>query len=185
MKYATFITFLGTVIAASTANNPVETPKKLKPMPAPSLTQGNTKITLIHLARTTSWSNQFVNGHENQQGPIYAIPGVYMEFLFEQVDKTSDESDRNISTVKLIQNGRVLSGSKPIIKGGDGGIEQYLLNKQRFGFKRPKISDTSKAYIMWDFQRGISLEAGKVTIQFEAGSNQETHLFEFKDIPLY
>ena len=185
MKYAACIAILGLFVVAATSGYSDKQPKTLSPMAAPSITHGNTRITLIHMARTTSWSNQFVHGHDAQQGPMYAIPGVYLEFLVEPMGELSAKSGLNSSTIRLLQNGRLISASSPVIGGGDSGIEQYALKKQRFGFKRPVVNDESKARIMWDCLRGISLESGKVTIRFEAGFDQENHMFEFKDVPLY
>ena len=185
MKYAACITILGLFVVASTSGYSDKQPKTMSPMPAPSITHGNTRITLIHMARTTSWSNQHVHGHDDQQGPTYAIPGVHLVFLVEPMADLSAKSGLNSSTIKLFQNGRLLSASSPVVGGGDSGIEQYALKKERFGFKHPVVNDESKACIMWDYLRGISLESGKVTIRFEAGFEQENHMFEFKDIPLY
>jgi hypothetical protein len=185
MKYMAYIAILGLFVVASTSGDSNKKPKTLSSMTAPSVSHGNARITLIHMARTTSWSNQFVHGHDDQQGRMYAIPGVYLEFLVEQVGEVPANSGLNISTMKLFQNDRLISESSPVVGGGDGGIEQYSLRKQRFGFKRPKVNDESKAYIMWDYQRGKSIESGKVTIGFRAGFDQDNHMFEFKDIPLY
>ena len=179
------IAIFGLSIIAFAAGNSVNRPKPLASMEAPSITHGNTRITLLHMARTTSWSNQFVHGHDDRQGSMYAIPGVYLEFLVEPMGELSAKSGLNSSTIKLLQNGRLISASSPVIGGGDSGIEQYALKKQRFGFKRPVVNDESKARIMWDCLRGISLESGKVTIRFKAGFDQDNHMFEFKDIPLY
>ena len=185
MKHAASIAILGLFVVACAAGNSVNRPKPLGSMEAPSITHGNTRITLIHMARTTSWSNQFVHGHDDQQGSTYAIPGVHLVFLVEPMADLSAKSGLNSSTIKLFQNGRLLSASSPVVGGGDSGIEQYALKKQRFGFKDPVVNDESKACIMWDYLRGISLESGKVTIRFKAGFEQENHMFEFKDIPLY
>jgi hypothetical protein len=185
MKCATYMIILCLFIVVSTASESDIKPKTLTSMAVPSITNGNTKITLIHLARTTSWTNQFVDAHEDQQGPMYAIPGVYLEFLVERLDHIPAKSKKNISTINLFQNGRLLSESIPVIAGGEGGIEQYSLRNQQFGFKRPVVKDESKAYILWSFKRGISIESGNVTIRFQAGFDQDNHIFEFRDIPLY
>ena len=175
----------GLSMFAFTAGNSANRSKPLASMEAPSITHGNTRITLIHMARTTSWSNQFVHGHNDEQGPMYAIPGVYMEFLVEPIGDVSAKPGFNESTIKLFQNGRLISASSPVVGGGDGGIEQYSLKKEQFGFKRPVVNDERRTGVIWDYQRGISLESGKVTIRFEAGFDQDNHVFEFKDIPLY
>jgi len=185
MKYATCVLILFLSIVASTAGNSDKKPKTLRSMAAPSVTHGNTRITLIHLARTTSWSKQFVNGHDDQQGPMYAIPGVYLEFLVERLGEVSAKPGLNNSTIKLLQNGRLISAYSPVTPGGEGGIEQYSLRSQRFGFKRPVVKDDSKTCILWDFKRGISLESGTVAIRFQAGYDQDNHMFEFNDIPVY
>ena len=185
MKYAACIAILGLFVAASTSGYSDKQLKTLPSMAAPSITHGNTRITLIHMARISSWSNQFVHGHDDQQGPMYAIPGVYLEFLVEPIGEVPAKSGLNSSTIKLLQKGRLIPASSPVVGGGDSGIEQYYLKKQRFGFKRPVVNDPSKAYIMWDYIRGISLESGKVMISFEAGFDQDNHLFKFRDIPLY
>jgi len=179
------IAICGLSIIAFTAGNSVNSSKPLAPVEAPSITHGNTRITLIHMTRTTSWSNQFVHGHDDQQGPMYAIPGVYLEFLVEPMGEVSAKPGLNESTIRLFQNGRLISASSPVIGGGDSGIEQYSLRKQRFGFKRPVVNDERRTGVMWDYQRGVSLESGKVTIRFKAGFDQDNHLFEFKDISLY
>ena len=184
MKYATCVFILLLSIVASTTGYSDRKPKTLRSTAAPSVTHGNTRITLIHLARTTSWSNQFVHGHDDQKGPVYAIPGVYTEFLVERLDETSAQPKFNESTIKLYQNGTLISASSPVIGGGDSGNEQYSVEKQRFGFKRPVVNNESNAHILWDYQRGIALESGTVTICFQAGFGQENHRFEFNDIPL-
>lgn len=173
------------IIAASTAGYSDMKPKRLTSMAAPSVTHGNTKITLIHLARTTSWSSQFVHGDDDQNGPMYAIPGVLLEFLVERLGEASVQPKFNESTIKLFQNGRVISPANPVTGGGDQGTEQYSQRSQRFGFKRPMVSDESSTHMLWSFKRGLSLESGTVTIRFQAGFDQENHTFEFNDIPLY
>ena len=185
MKHAACIAILGLFVVGSTSGFSDEQPKTLSSMAAPSVTHGNTRITLIHIARTTSWSNQHVHGHEDQQGPMYAIPGVYLEFLVEPMGELPAKSGLSSSTIKLLHNGRLISAPRPVQGGGDSGVEQYCLKKQRFGFKRPVVIDQSKTYIMWDYIRGIPLESGKATIRFNASFDQDSHLFEFKDIPLY
>ncbi len=185
MKYASCVVILCLSIVASTTGYSDRKPKTLRSMAAPSVAHGNTRITLIHLARTTSWSNQFVHGHDDQQGPMYAIPGVYLEFLVERLDEPATKPGFNESTIKLIQNGRLISASSPVIGGGDGGIEQYSQRSQRFGFNRPVVANEDEACIMWDYQRGLFLESGTVAIRFKAGFDQDNHMFEFNDIPLY
>lgn len=185
MKCVTCMVLLCFFVVASTAGYSDRKPKVLRPMAAPSVTHGNTRITLIHLARTTSWSNQFVHGHDDQQGPVYAIPGVYLEFLVERLGEPSTQPKFNESTIKLFQNGRLISPSSPVTGGGHQGTEQYALRSQRFGFKRPMVSNESSTYMLWSFRRGLSLESGNVTIRFKAGFDQDNHMFEFNDIPLY
>jgi hypothetical protein len=156
-------------------------------MAAPAVTHGNTRVTLIHMARTTSWSNQFVRSDADQQGPTYAIPGVFLEFLVEQIGEVSAKSRLNSATLKLFQNDSLISTSSPMVVGGDEVDENYSPKKQRFGFERPVVSDERKACIRSHYIRGISLESGKVTINFKAGFDGRDHqiMFEFKDIPLY
>jgi hypothetical protein len=185
MKCAACIAILGLFVVASTSGYSDKQLKTLPSMAAPSITHGNTRITLIHMSRITSWSNQFVHGHDDQQGPVYAIPGVYLQFVVEIVDEGLIKPGFNSSTIKLYQNGRLILPSSPVIGGGENGEEQYSLKKQQFGFKRPAVNDKSKTYIMWDYARGISLESGKVMISFKAGFDQDNHIFEFRDIPLY
>ena len=94
------IAICGLSIVAFTAGNSVNQSKPLASMEAPSVTHGNTRITLIHMARTTSWSNQHVHGHDEQQGPTYAIPGVFVEFLVEPIGDVPAKSGLNSSTIK-------------------------------------------------------------------------------------
>jgi hypothetical protein len=179
------IAICGLSILAFAASNSVNRTKPLASMEAPSITHGNTRITLIHMARTTSWSSQFVHGHDDQQGPVYAIPGIYLEFIVEIVDEDLIKPGFNSSTIILYQDGRLISPSSPVIGGGEHGEKQYSLRSQRFGFKRPPVKDADKAGILWSFNRGLSLGSGTVTIRFQAGFDQDSYMFEFKDIPLY
>jgi serine/threonine protein kinase len=148
------------------------------------VTHGNTRITLIHLARTTSWSNQFVDGHEEPLGPVVAIPGVYMEFLAEYLGEAVPRPGFNESTIKLYQNGKLITASDHVVAGGDGGIKPYSKRNQQFGFNRPGVDNERSAVVLWNYKRGLSPEAGTVAIRFEAGFDQEKHLFEFHDIPI-
>ncbi len=172
---------------ASTPGYSDKTPKTLAPMEAPTVTHGDTTVALIHIARTTSWSNQFVSGDGDQQGPMYAIPGVYLEFLVEQIGEVSAKSRLNGARITLLQGDRPISTSSPIVVGGDEVDANYFPKKERFGFKPPAVNDERKAWIRSHYLRGISLESGKVTINFEASFPGNDHLvmFAFKDIPLY
>jgi hypothetical protein len=185
MKHATCIAVLGLALATSMAGSPDSRPKTLTSTAAPSVTHGNTRITLIHAARITSWSNQFVNGHDDQQGPTYAIPSIYLEFLVERLGSASAVSGLNHSTIELLQNGEPIAISSPVTGGGEYATEQYALRSQHFGFKRPAVEDKSRACILWSLHRGIILESDRATIRFKAGFGQEGYRFVFNDVPLY
>lgn len=152
--------------------------------PAPSVTHGNIKITLIHLARTTSWSNEFSRGHDDRPGAMYAVPGVYMEFVVEQLDEVSTKCELTGITTKLLQNDRLISVSMTL--GVASVNANYSIQSQRFGFKPPEVKDERKALILRHYMRGVALDSGQVTIRVNASIiDDELQMFVFKDIPLY
>ena len=185
MKRTVCIAILGLFVVASTSGYSARTDKILSPMEIPVVTHGNTKVTLLHIARTTSWSSQFVRGDEDQQGPMYAVPGAYLEFLVERLDEPSAPPQFNESTIKLFQNGRMISTSSPVTAGGASVNENYSPSSQRFGFQPPVVENQRKALILRSYKRGIALDSGHVTIRFTAGFDEDEYMFEFKDIPLY
>ena len=184
MKYAACIAILGLFVVASTSGHSDKKPKPLSSMAAPSITHGNTRITLIHMARTTSWSNQFVRGNDDREGPTYCIPGVYMEFVVEELDEVSTRCRLTGITTRLLQDGRLISPSR-VAGGGTGVNENFSRQSQRFGFKPPAVKEESKALILQDYMRGVALDSGLVTIHVNASIDDELQMFVFKDIPLY
>jgi hypothetical protein len=173
-----------TASIASTPDISDKKPKTLTPMVAPSVTHGNTRITLIHLARTTSWSNESIRGHGDRQGPMYALPGVYMEFVVEQLDEVSTQCGLTGITTKLLQDGRLTSESSQVILGGASVNENYSPQSQRFGFKPPVVKNERKSLILQHHKRGVALDSGQVTIRVTAAIDDDECLFVFKDIPL-
>jgi hypothetical protein len=172
---------------ASSSSNPSEKTLPLKaliPTPMPSITKGNTRISLLHFGRTTSWSNEFVHGSDAENS-LYAIPGVFMEFYIERLNGESPEGGPNIYNIRLFQNGQVLPTLKSVIKGGSGANENYSEEGERYGFKRPLIKDDVKAYIISEYIRGKVLDSGNVMISLEGGFGEEELKFVFEDISLY
>ena len=83
-----FIVIVSTVIAS------IKTTKDIEPITSASVTVGNTRVTLVNIARTVSLSNQYVHGQDGHQGRLYAIPSVYVEFLIERLGNTPIKPDR-------------------------------------------------------------------------------------------
>ena len=80
--------------------------KEIRPISSASVTHGDIRVTLLHIARTTSISNQYVRGNKEAGGSLYPIPGVYVEFLIERLGKAPINSGPNISSIEFWTGGK-------------------------------------------------------------------------------
>ena len=161
--------------------------KEIRPISSASVTHGDTRVTLLHIARTTSISNQYVRGNKEASGSLYPIPGVYVEFLIERLGKVAIDIDSgpNISSIEFWTGGKKAQSTQFVVAGGTGTVSQYKSATNQFGFDPPTVEDLDRACLRQSSQRGIILNGDKVEVRIQTGFDGKNKWFAFKDIPLF
>jgi len=158
--------------------------KDIQKIQTTTITQKNTLVTLLHLARTTSYSKERVLVTEEGKGQLYAIPGVYTEFLIEYLGEAPIDNLSMSSPIQFWVNGKQIIELDTVVGGGTGVAQNYNLDEV-FGFIPPVVENKDRSRLIKESTRGIILPSGKVEIRIEVGFNNEKEWFVFKNIPVY
>ena len=164
------------------ADRPSQT--KLQSIPRLTITENNTRVTLLHIARTTSFSRNFVNGAEDDDTRTYVIPGSYVVYLVECLGDDEIKNTNTLAPLQLWSNGQQLTAMASVVSGGANRKESYR-PVNMFGFDMPSVSDESRSFIRKASLRGIAINSETVDIKVTAGFNQESELFEFNSVPIH
>ena len=162
MKYKILTLVMLSTALVSIVTAMMRTEIGIKTVGAASVTHGDTRVTLLHVARTTSLTKQFVQGPDEQEGRLYAVPGVYVEFLIERTGDKQIECGPHVSSVELWQNGEKVSGIRSVVAGGVGGIRTYSSDIHYFGFEPPAVENIERTRLRYSSKRGIVLKSGEV-----------------------
>jgi hypothetical protein len=156
---------------------------KLQSIPRLTITKNNTRVTLLHIARTTSFSNNFVNGAEDDTN-TYVIPGSYVVYVVECLGADKIKNTNTLAPLQLWSNGQQLTAMASVVGGGSNRKESYS-PVNMFGFDLPSVKDESRSFIRKASLRGIAINSETVDIKITAGFNRESDLFEFNRVPIH
>jgi len=149
-----------------------------------TITQQNTRVTLLHVAKITSFSQEWIHGTKKGDGNIYAIPGVYVEFLVECLGSDEIEKINLTGATQFWINDEKVEKLDSVVNSGTTTVCPYSREKV-FGCTPPVVEDESRAHLIKDTRRGVVLNSTTVDIKIKTGFNEESELFEFKNIPLF
>ena len=175
-----FIVMVSTIIAST------KTTKDIEPITSTSVTIGDTRVTLVNIARTVSLSNQYVHGQDDQQGQLYAVPSVYVEFLIERLGDTPIKTGPHDGGIEFWENGKKISALGSVINGGVGETKQYQSIESTFGFDMPKVDNPDRARIRIISERGFVFKSKRIEVRIRTSFDEnELQWFVFENIPIY
>jgi hypothetical protein len=156
----------------------------LQSVPRLTITKNNTRVTLLHVAKTTSFPNSYVNGEDEDGTNTYVIPGSYVVYLVECLGDDEIRNTNTLSPVQLWRNGHKLTAMEPVARGGANKKESYS-SANMFGYDMPQVENESRSFIRKASLRGVAIPSETVDIKIRVGFNQESALFEFNGVPIY
>jgi len=160
--------------------------KDIEPITSTSVTIGDTQVTLVNVARTISLSNQYVHGQDDQQGQLYAVPSVYVEFLIEWLGDTPIKTGPHDGGIEFWENGKKISTLDSVIDGGVGETKQYQSIESTFGFDMPKVDNPDRASIRIISERGFVFKSKRIEVRIRTSFDEnELQWFVFENIPIY
>lgn len=186
MKRSIILTIILFIVMISTVIASIKRTKDIEPITSASVTIDDIRVTLVNIARTVSLSDQFVHAHDDKKGQLYAIPGVYMEFLIERLGNTEISSGPHITDVQFWENGKKISAIDSVVPGGVGGIRPYQSIEGKFGFNMPSVDNPDRTRIRYESSRGIVFTSKTIEVRLRTGfDNNELQWFVFENIPIY
>ena len=177
------ILFLATVSAVIAA---IKKTEEIEPVSSASKTIGDTRVTLVNIARTVTLSNQYVHGHDDKKGQLYAVPGVYVEFIIERLGDTPIKTGPHFGGTEFWENGKKISALGSVIHGDTGEVKQYKAFENRLGFDMPETDNPDRAYIQFISDRGIVFTSKRIEVRIQTGfDDKKPQWFVFENIPIY
>ena len=186
MKRGIVVTIILFIVMISTVIASIKTTKDIEPITSASVTIGDTRVTLVSIARTVSLTDQYVQDQINQQGRLYAVPSVYVEFLIERLGDTPIKTGPHDGGIEFWENGKKISEIASVINGGVGETKQYQPVEDRFGFNMPSVDNPDRTYIRSSSDRGILFTSERIEIRIRTSfDNNKLQWFVFENIPIY
>jgi hypothetical protein len=141
--------------------------------------QGNTRVTLLHFSRMTS----FLRRNHESTDSLPVTPGIEIVYLVEQLGSEPDERVHNSFPPKLLVSGERLQEVEGVVAGGESLLKSYSDTSFSYGFEMPAVAAPERARLVRNYMRGLTTDSDRVDLQIATGFG-ELLTFKFRDVPL-
>lgn len=138
--------------------------------------QGDVKVTLLKVARITSFTPADANGHAS------LVPGVEVTYLVEDIG-AMPPGQFHVGGVKCFVAGEPAVTMAGVVGGGHGVTEPWSATDAETGLDLPKVASADRARLRREYLRGIVLDRDRVELHIEIGFGA-LQTFKFENVPL-
>jgi hypothetical protein len=157
-------------------------PPAESPLPVfhPEQVQGETRLTLLEIARVTSFSSEYLVREAGEN--VRAIPGLKIVFRVERLGH-SGSNDLHEGGVSVLVEGKPLSNHPMVIAGGNSLVEPVKRQLQTGFHVDEKGDEGSPVMLCCEYIRGLSVPAGRAQLVIRVGFDK-LHDFKFENVPI-
>ena len=150
----------------------------------PEQIQGNVRVVLLRVDRTTLFSD--VGFMDTKPQKIHAIPG--LSFIYA-VELLGDEPVKHWNMVgngnPVSLNGKPIGDTSPENLSGGGNKASFEYEHYNWGvLKKPAVTNSKRTHVFEMWERGLRVPGGKIDLRITTGFNEHKEEFVFKDIPV-
>ncbi len=138
--------------------------------------QGDVKVTLLKVARITSFSPADANGRAS------VVPGVEVTYAVEDIG-AMPLGRFHVGGVECFVAGEPAVTMAGVVGGGQGVTEPWSAADAETGFDRPKVASAERSRLRREYLRGIVLGRDRVDLHIETGFGG-LQTFKFENVPL-
>ena len=172
------------VVAALVSGAAVSSLKKPVAPYNPEQIQGNVRVVLLRVDRTTLFSDDGFRSTQPQK--IHAIPGLSYTYAVELL---GDEPVKNWIMIgngnPVSLNGKPIGDTEPENICGGGNKASFEYGQYIWGvLKRPAVTNPKRTHVFEVWERGLRVPGGKIDLRITTGFNEHKEEFVFRDIPV-
>ena len=150
----------------------------------PEQIQGNVRVVLLRVDRTTLFSD--VGFMSTKPQKIHAIPGLSFIYAVELLGDEPVKQWHMVENGKSASlNGKPLSDTMPENISGGGARTSLEYEHYNWGImKKPAVTNPKRTHVFEMWERGLRMPGGKIDLRITTGFNEHKEEFVFKDIPV-
>jgi hypothetical protein len=175
MRHATIVFSIGliaVVCLAGAKSGPGQEPATYQCV----LQQGDVKVTLLKVARITS----FIPANANGRARI--VPAVEVTYAVEDVGSTP-LGQFHVGGVKCFVKGKPAVTTSNVVGGGQGVTEPWSATDAESGLERPRVASAQRSRLRREYLRGIVVDRDRIDLHIETGFG-DLQTFKFENVPL-
>lgn len=138
--------------------------------------QGDVKVTLLKVARITSFSPADANGRSS------IVPGVEVIYAVEDIGAMPLRRFQ-VGGVKCLVAGKPAVTIAGVVAGGQGVTEPWSATDAETGLDRPEVASAERTRLRREYLRGIVLDRDRVDLHIGTGFG-DLQTFRFESVPL-
>jgi hypothetical protein len=146
--------------------------------------QGDVKVTLLRVSRSTSFTDENITGDAGADDKtIRAVPGLEVVYQVEILG-TKQITGRTSGTPKFADPGKPPKQIDSVIPGGRSGGVKWRETDDATGVSTPAPADPTRTVIDDHYVRGTYVDGDTIDITINAGFNGDSKTFNFDGVPL-
>jgi hypothetical protein len=146
--------------------------------------QGDVKVTLLRISRSTSFTNESIANESNPDDKtIRAVPGLEVVYQVEILGN-KQITGHTSGTPQLTDPGKQSKRIETVIPGGRSSGNKWRDTDDATGFSTPVPADPARTIIDDQYLRGSYIDGDAVDITIKAGFNGDSKTFNFDAVPL-
>jgi hypothetical protein len=172
------------VVAALVSGAAVSSLKKPVAPYNPEQIQGNVRVVLLRVDRTTLFSDEGFASTKPQK--IHAIPGLSYTYAVELLGDEPVKQWIMAGNGDLVSlDGKPIGDTEPENISGGGNKSAFEYGQYIWGvLKKPAVTNPKRTHVFETWKRGLRVPGGKIDLRITTGFNEHKEEFVFKDIPV-